>query len=317
MYFGSFVVSHSLLDFLAGLFHLGLVFSVHSVRLSMRAKSSWSLLSIVSSLRAAVTAVCCSSISAPSFAIAAAVAACFCPSLTATCFAAAVALVACCCPSISASSFAAADVVVVCCRSSISDSSCVAAAVFIVCCRSSISDSSCAVAACLPVTLFPSSTYLHSISWSFSDESGSSRGFLDVEYLASLVFLNRFCSCFLFSKPPFLFRMGIELRSYRSVVTLQVSHVVYLGIGTVFSASFVNQDTVQLFIFPTGRSEGSLFFLKFLECCIESHIVLDHRPPLHPDPSFAGLSRFVFSNVVSFRVYSKSKQSVEVSRDEF
>ena len=92
--FGSFVVSDSLFDLLADVSHLGLVFSVHIFRLSMRAKSSWSLLSIVSSLRAAVTAVGCSSISVSSFVIAAVVAACFCSSISATSFAAAVALVA-------------------------------------------------------------------------------------------------------------------------------------------------------------------------------------------------------------------------------
>ena len=86
------------------------------------AKSSWSLLSIVSSLRAAVTTVCCFRISVSSFA-------------------AAVAIVACCCSSICASSFAAAAALVVCCRSSSCDSSCVAAS-------------------CLSVNLFSSSSFL-------------------------------------------------------------------------------------------------------------------------------------------------------------
>ena len=49
---------------------------------------------------------------------------------------------------------------------------------------------------------------------------------------------------------------------------------------------------------------------------MECHIVLDHEPLLHPDPTFVGLSRCVFSNVVSFKVYSGSKLSVEVSRND-
>ena len=53
--------------------------------------------------------------------------------------------------------------------------------------RSSVSDSSFAAASCLPVKLCSSSSYLRSISWSFSDESGSSRGSIDVGYLAYLV----------------------------------------------------------------------------------------------------------------------------------
>ena len=82
MSFGSFVASGTLFDLLADVSHLGLVFSVNFFRLSMRAKSSWSLLSIVSSLHATVTAVSCSSISVSSFVIAAVVAACFCSSIS-------------------------------------------------------------------------------------------------------------------------------------------------------------------------------------------------------------------------------------------
>ena len=51
-------------------------------------------------------------------------------------------------------------------------------------------------------------------------------------------------------------------------------------------------------------------------CCIECHIVLEHQPLLHPNSSFVGLSRCAFSNVVSFRVCSRSKRSVEASRDD-
>ena len=49
------------------------------------------------------------------------------------------------------------------------------------CFRSSISDSSCAAASFLPVNLSSSSSYLRSTSWSFSDESGSSRGYIDAD----------------------------------------------------------------------------------------------------------------------------------------
>ena len=96
--FGSGVVSDSLCDLLADVSHLGLVFSVHIFRLSTRAKSSWSLVLIVSSLRAGVTAVSCSNISVSSFVIAV-VAACLCSSISAASCAAAVALVACWCSS--------------------------------------------------------------------------------------------------------------------------------------------------------------------------------------------------------------------------
>ena len=58
-------------------------------------------------------------------------------------------------------------------------------------------------------------------------------------------------------------RMGIEMRNNRSVVTLQVNYVVCFGVGTVSSASFVNQHIVQLFTFPARRSEGLTFSAVF------------------------------------------------------
>ena len=117
--------------------HLDLVFSVHIFRLWTRDKSSWSLPSIVSSLRA----MGCSSIAVSSFVIAAHVAACFSSSMSAT-------FVCCCCHSlrVAAQVFAVLRLPLpplVVCSSSISASSLVAAAAAVVCCLSSISDSSC------------------------------------------------------------------------------------------------------------------------------------------------------------------------------
>ena len=61
----------------------------------------------------------------------------------------------------------------------------------------------------------------------------------------------------------------------------------------------------------------SCFSVDFFEWCVECHIVLYHQPPLlNPDPSFVGLSRCVFSNVVFFRVHPRPMLSVEVSRDD-
>ena len=247
----------------------------------MRAESSWSLLSLVSSLRAAVTAVGCSSISVSSFVIAAVV----------TSFAAAVVVIVCC-SSISASSSVPATVVVVCCRTSISDSLCVAAVVVIVCHRSSISDSSCAAASCLPVNLFPSSSYLRSTSWRFSDESGSSRGSIDAGYLGYL-------------KSS---RMGGSLpKCIMSFAPASVQYLLFLLSITTLSSCFS---------FPLGDLKVYCFSGVFFECCIECHMVLDHQPLLHPYTSLVGLSRCVFSNVVSFRVYPRSELSVEVCRDD-
>ena len=100
------------------------------------------------------------------------------------------------------------------------------------------------------------------------------------------------------------------MRSNRSVVISEVIHV------ALFSASPVNYHIVQLFIFPIRGSEGVLFFGCFYECCIERHTVLNHQPLLHPDPTFVGFSRCMRSNVVIFRVHTKSKLSVEIARDD-
>ena len=83
----------------------------------------------------------------------------------------------------------------------------------------------------LPVNLFSSSSYFRSISWCRSDESGSPCGSIDVECLAYLAFLPRFCFRSLLSNPPFILRMRIEMRSNRSVVTSQVNHVVDLNLS--------------------------------------------------------------------------------------
>ena len=55
-----------------------------------------------------------------------------------------------------------------------------------------------------------------------------------------------------------------KVRNNRSVVTPQVHRVVCLCIGTISSASFVNQQVVQLLVFHTGRSEDSLLVGSFL-----------------------------------------------------
>ena len=73
---------------------------------------------------------------------------------------------------------------------------------------------------------------------------------------------------------------------------------------------------VKLFLFPTRRSEAVLFFVHFLECCIERHTVLNHQPLLHPDATFVGFSRCMLSNVDTFRVITTSKLSVEITRDD-
>ena len=88
-----------------------------------------------------------------------------------------------------------------------------------------------------------------------------------------------------------------------------------LGIGTVSSASFVNEHTVKLFIFHTRRSEGGLLFGYFFECRVERHIVLTNHPLFHPDAKIVGLVHCMLSNVITFRVIARSKLSVEIARD--
>ena len=95
------------------------------------------------------------------------------------------------------------------------------------------------------------------------------------------------------------------MRSNRSAVAV-------FSVSAVTSVSPVNQHEVQLLLFPWC----SVSLVFFFECCIECHTVLNHQPMLHPDPSFVKLSRCVFSDVVTLRVYPRSKVSVEVARDD-
>ena len=180
MSFGSSVVSDFLFDLLADVSHSGLVLSVHIFRFSMSAKSSRSLLSIVSSLCALPSLLCATALlRKPTHLL-----------------------------GISSLSAAAAQVFLslrwrlppsspdassqVCPQQMLllpSLSSRVAAQVFWLhrlllppssSCAAvrSISDSSCAAATCLPVNLFSNSPYLRiDCLLVFSDESGSSARF--------------------------------------------------------------------------------------------------------------------------------------------
>ena len=83
----------------------------------------------------------------------------------------------------------------------------------------------------------------------------------------------------------------------------------------VFACQLPRSPAVSLHHFRDLKV--SCFSVDFFEWCVECHIVLYHQPPLlNPDPSFVGLSRCMFSNVVFFRVHPRPKLSVEVSRDD-
>ena len=131
--FRSSVVSDSFFDLLADVSHLGLLLPVHILS-SVRAKSSWSVLLIVSSLCAAVIVVCCCSAShqpMPRFAFS-----------SSSCAADALLHQSFLLFALPSSKF--------------------------VCCRSDISAISFAAASCLPVNLFSRSSYHRSISRIFA-----------------------------------------------------------------------------------------------------------------------------------------------------
>ena len=65
------------------------------------------------------------------------------------------------------------------------------------------------------------------------------------------------------------------MRSDSSVVASQVKHV-----GGVRCSSF-------LFVIP----KVYCFFWCVFEFCAERHIVVNHQPLLHPDPTFVGFLR--------------------------
>ena len=57
-------------------------------------------------------------------------------------------------------------------------------------------------------------------------------------------------------------------------------------------------------------------FRVIFESCLDRYIVLNHQPLFHPDATFVGFTRCVLSNEVTFRVYTRSKLSVEIARDD-
>ena len=166
------------------------------------------------------------------------------------------------------------------------------AAVVVVCCRSSIS--------------------AFIVSWlefiDFSDGSGSSRVSIDVDCPLHFVFSVKMFPIFVVWSSFLFTTWETKMRSDRSVVTLQVKHVVCLGISTVSSASVANYHTVELFIFPTRRSEGALFSDTFLNV-VSRCTVLNRQPLFHPDATFVGFPHCMLPN-------TKSKLSVEIARDD-
>ena len=206
MYFGSCAVSDSVFDLLADVSHLSfltifllLLSIVSSLCVAVTAMHCCSASPAISSLDMFVVVVCCCCSASPvvsSLCVAVVVLVCCCSSISVSSFAIAVVVAACFCPSISATS----------CAPSLS--SCVAAQVFPLyrlllppsssCAAFKVfSDSSCAAASCLPVNLFSSPSCIRSISSCFL--SGSS----DVECIVYLVFVQRFCFRSLLSNPPF------------------------------------------------------------------------------------------------------------------
>ena len=208
--------------------------------LPMRVESSWSLPSIVSSSRAAVSAALCSSLF---FVIAAVVAACFCSSTSATSLTAAVPLVTCCSRTsdssfVPQSSSCAAQELLPHLQLLPSSSSCAAAQEFsIPLLLPPPSSSRAAVHVFLTprvlqlgvhqLTSFQVHHTFARLLGGFADELETSRGSTVARFLVYLVSWQGFCSCFLLASPFFLVSGKLnKVRGHRSVVASHVKHVV-------------------------------------------------------------------------------------------
>ena len=99
-----------------------------------------------------------------------------------------------------------------------------------------------------------------------------------------------------------------------SVVASHVDHVVGLGVFYVSQISSLGQKVVNLFFFSFWRNEGRLFLGSLPEHRIE---IVWHQPAFQPVTSSVTLVESVPAHTCTFRSFSKSQLSIEVSSNDW
>ena len=150
------------------------------------------------------------------------------------------------------------------------------------------------------------------VNLDFSDGSGSARVSIDADCLVYLAFVSEILFQTLVVQSSFLLNAWkSKLHSDRSVVFPSESCRLLRRRCSIFC--FYSQLTRSLAVYLFSLVELKVYSF---ECCIDRHIVLNHRLLIHPDPTFVGFFRCMLSNMVTFKVSSRSKLSVEVASDD-
>ena len=92
-----------------------------------------------------------------------------------------------------------------------------------------------------------------------------------------------------------------------------MDHVVTFGIFDVSQVSSFCEFSVDLFFDAFWRYEGRLFLRCLPEHRIEDGVILQHQPAFQPVTSFVTLVESVSAHTFTFRSFSRSQLSIEVS----
>ena len=100
------------------------------------------------------------------------------------------------------------------------------------------------------------------------------------------------------------------------MVTSHVDHVVGLSVLHIPHISFLGQDVINLLVFSFWRDEGRLFLQRFPEHRVERGVVVFHQPAFQPVTSLVAFVKGVLANTFTFRSFSRSQLSIEVSSND-
>ena len=99
------------------------------------------------------------------------------------------------------------------------------------------------------------------------------------------------------------------------MVASQVDHVVSLSVFHIPQVSSLGQ--VNLLLFSFWRDEGRLFLWRFPEHRVERGVVVvKHQPAFQPVTSLVAFVKGVLANTFTFRSFSRSQLSIEVSSND-
>ena len=101
-----------------------------------------------------------------------------------------------------------------------------------------------------------------------------------------------------------------------SMVTTHVDHVVGLSVLHISQVSSLGQNVVNFVFLFLWRNEGRLFMRRLPEHRVERGVVVSHQPAFQPVTSLVTFVESVPANTFTFRSFTRSQLSIEVSSND-